>query len=99
MRKAGARKVRKLVEEEMGPTGVAQEAYAQQRPDQAASVSRLETLAGLKVEYAWAYIAAEEPETNSGPMELLFTSTTRTTPQSPGPPTAVSWRTSSTAPP
>ncbi|KAH7959588.1 hypothetical protein HPB49_012244 [Dermacentor silvarum] len=54
-----------------GPTGVAQEAYAQQTPDQAAFVSRLEALAGLKVEYAWAYIAAEEPEADSGLMELL----------------------------
>ncbi|KAH7960393.1 hypothetical protein HPB49_019166 [Dermacentor silvarum] len=97
--KAGARKVCKLVEEDMCPAGVAQEAYAQQRPDQAAYASRLEALAGLKVEYARAYIATEEPETESVPMELLFTSATRTTPQSPGPYTTVSWRTSSTAPP
>ncbi|CAN7989437.1 unnamed protein product [Ixodes hexagonus] len=36
-------------------------------------VSRFEALAGLKVEYARAFIAAEEPETDSGPMELLCT--------------------------
>lgn len=71
--KAGARKVRKLIEEEVGPAGVAQEAYAQQRPDQAPSASKLEALAGLKVEYARAFIAAEEPEADSGPMELLCT--------------------------
>ncbi|XP_064475905.1 uncharacterized protein LOC135389803 [Ornithodoros turicata] len=35
--------------------------------------NRLESLPGLKVEYARAYIAAEEPEADSGPMELLCT--------------------------
>lgn len=70
----GMRKFRKLVDEEAGPAGVAQEAYAQQRPEQAvAAGSRLEALAGLKVELARAYIAAEEPEADSGPMELLCT--------------------------
>lgn len=74
----GMRKIRKLVDEEAGPVGVAQEAYAQQRPEQAAAAaapagSRLEALAGLKVELARAYIAAEEPEADSGPMELLCT--------------------------
>lgn len=71
--KVGARKVRKLLEDEMGPAGVAQEGYVQQRSDQAAPASRLEALAGLKVEYARAFIAAEEPEADSGPMELLCT--------------------------
>ncbi|KAK8777097.1 hypothetical protein V5799_029557 [Amblyomma americanum] len=69
----GMRKIRKLVDEETGPAGIAQEAYAQQRPEQAAAAGRLEALSGLKVELARAYIAAEEPEADSGPMELLCT--------------------------
>lgn len=85
LRERKARRLQKLVDDEMGSAGVAQEAYAQQRPEQqpaapemvaaasGAASARLEALAGLKVEYARAYIAAEEPEADSGPMELLCT--------------------------
>lgn len=78
LREHKARRLQKLVDDEMGSAGVAQEAYAQQRPEQqpagpGLASARLEALAGLKVEYARAYIAAEEPEADSGPMELLCT--------------------------
>lgn len=87
LRERKARRLQRLVDDEMGSAGVAQEAYAQQRPAEqqpaaaqgmvaaasGAASARLEALAGLKVEYARAYIAAEEPEADSGPMELLCT--------------------------
>lgn len=81
-----SRKIQKLLDDELprelaGPgAGAASLGVGGAGPDtpqtlqrSADSASRVEALAGLKVEYARAYIAAEEPEADSAPMELLCT--------------------------
>ncbi|CAN7945198.1 unnamed protein product [Ixodes pacificus] len=56
-----------------GPAGLGEAANSGMPRSSVEAASRAEVLAGLKVEYARAYIAAEEPDNDSGPMELLCT--------------------------
>ncbi|KAG0429411.1 hypothetical protein HPB47_023658 [Ixodes persulcatus] len=56
-----------------GPAGLGEAANSGMPRSSGEAASRAEVLAGLKVEYARAYIAAEEPDNDSGPMELLCT--------------------------